>query len=148
MVVDVLTPLDQNLATTVNDGVFTRVGVDVQDVDEMAQSMSQYAERFLTRVFHEAEADFARRHPAGAARYLAGQFAAREAVLKVLGAQDAISMWRSILICNPGALSAVELSGEARHLALSLGITEIFLSVARSTNYAMAVAVADVNIPS
>ena len=53
MVVDVLTPLDQNLATTVNDGVFTRVGVDVQDVDEMAQSMSQYAERFLTRVFHE-----------------------------------------------------------------------------------------------
>jgi len=122
----------------------TRVGVDVQGVDQIAVSIVDFGERYVSRVFNAEEVAHARRHPSTAASYLAGRFAAREAVIKVLNVDSAQAVWRDIdIVANP-TTPRVVLCDSALELANSLGITEILLSVSHDCHAATAVAVADV----
>ncbi len=123
----------------------SRVGVDIQCVEEVRTSLSIFKDRYLTRVFHEHEITFARSHPYVAARYLAGQFAAREAMLKVLEIEDALSVWRNIFIMCDQSSYRVELFDAASTIARGQGITEIFLSISRNRTSATALALATVD---
>lgn len=125
-----------------------RVGVDVQSVEEVIASWSIFKDRYLTRTFLEHEVTYARRHPYVAARYLAGQFAAREAVLKLLEIDDPLPMWRHILVKCDESSCRVELCGPALYIAISQGITDIVLSISRDRHFAMAVAMPNVGVSS
>ncbi len=123
----------------------TRVGVDVQVVDEITVSLAAFGERYVSRVFNAEEVAHVRRHPSTAASYLAGRFAAREAVIKVLGVDSALAVWRDIdIVAQPTTTPRVVLIDSALELANSLGITEILLSLSHARHVATAVAVADV----
>jgi holo-[acyl-carrier protein] synthase len=121
----------------------TRVGVDVHDVHEVAATLTNFGVRYLTRVFNSEEVMYAHAHPGNAAAYLAGRFAAREAVVKLLRLEDALTPWQVVSI-HGNFDARVELQHEALLAATDLGITNILLCIDYGQRFATAIAVADV----
>lgn len=62
-----------------------RVGIDLVRVSRIAESLELFGERFLRRVFTDAEVAYATAAPALTAERLAARFAAKEAAMKALG---------------------------------------------------------------
>ncbi|MGZ9252734.1 MAG: holo-ACP synthase [Candidatus Deferrimicrobiaceae bacterium] len=60
------------------------IGVDIVDVARIQALLGRYGERFLHRVYTEAETAYAM-SGANKAERLAGRFAVKEAVMKALG---------------------------------------------------------------
>jgi holo-[acyl-carrier protein] synthase len=60
------------------------IGVDIVDIARIQALLDRYGERFLRRVFTEAEVAYAMRGKNRAER-LAGRFAVKEAMMKALG---------------------------------------------------------------
>ncbi len=118
-------------------------GVDMVDCRRLAAAIERHGERFLRRVFTEAELDYCR----GKKRrleHLAGRFAAKEAVLKVLGTgwQGGIN-WTDIEVTNePSGQPRVRLSGRCRDIARRKRLGEILVSISHIETHAIASAVA------
>ena len=72
------------------------VGIDLVRVSRVAASLAQFGERFLRRVFTEAEIAYATSSPGLTAERLAARFAAKEAAIKALGLADQGVGWRQI----------------------------------------------------
>jgi holo-[acyl-carrier protein] synthase len=80
---------------------------------------------------------------------LAGRFAAKEAVLKVIGGlRDGIAQTDIEICSTPAGAPIVKLHGEAASEAQRLGIDAWFLSLTHSDNSAAAVAVGVGNGPT
>jgi holo-[acyl-carrier protein] synthase len=60
-------------------------GIYIIETDRMRQSVEEHGQRFLDRVFTRPEQDYCARNQKRYFEHLAGRFAAKEAVLKVLG---------------------------------------------------------------
>lgn len=125
-----------------------RVGVDVQPVTEVATSLRLFGRKYLERVYDESECEYARSHPRLASAFLAGRFAAREAVLKLLEAPDVLSCWKDVRFGGVGPSPEVRLSGEALDIARSRGISTVLLSFATGPDSVTVVAVADASARS
>ena len=123
----------------------TRIGVDVQSVEEVEKSLNCFGSRYLERVYDKTECTFAELRPRTAGAFLAGHFAAREAVLKLLEIPDAVASWRDIVLIDSNSSPIVELRGESAQTALTLGIFQILMSISSCSDHAIAVAVADVS---
>ena len=72
-------------------------GVDITEVRRLRQAVEKWGRGFLNRVFTPEELDTAKTR-GSLYQYLAGRFAAKEAVFKALG--DAKLNWRDIQILN------------------------------------------------
>src|SRR5882672_9538089 len=83
-----------------------RVGIDLVQVSRVAESMDRFGERFLRRIFTDAEIAYAVSAPALTSTRLAARFAAKEAARKALGL-DGIG-WRQIEV-QRAPTGAVEL---------------------------------------
>jgi holo-[acyl-carrier protein] synthase len=123
-----------------------RLGIDLVPVKAIETSIASFGNRFLERVFTPAELmDCGEDHSTTVDRArllrLAARFAAKEAVMKVLGSTDQALPWRSIEIRSiPGGGCRVELHREADALATSVGIHNIAISITHEQDYAAAVA--------
>jgi holo-[acyl-carrier protein] synthase len=119
-----------------------RIGCDIHPVDELAQSVEFFGERYLARVFTPLE----RAQTDGPAQLdrLAGRFAAKEAVVKVLQLPTtAVIPWQSIEVrTGRNGVPYVVLSGRAAELAEAQGIDRIDISLSHDAGLAMAIAVA------
>lgn len=124
-----------------------RIGIDIQSVRDVEKSLLLFGTRYLETVYDDRECNQAMSHPNTAARYLAGRFAAREAVLKLVNTHDALAMWNDVLLDDVHRATSVQLRGSAKTVATSLGINEILLCIASTRDLATAVAVADVSGP-
>ena len=125
-----------------------RVGCDLQQVAPVARALAQHGQRYLRTLFAAEEIADLTAPPA--AESVAGRFAAKEAVLKVLrpGAHDAVA-WPHILIrSNAHGAPHVELQGTAARLAREAGLGSWSVSVSHDGGFAMAVAVALATHPS
>ena len=72
------------------------IGVDIVDVGRMEGLLARYRERFVRRVFTDAEAGYAKKSVREAER-LAGRFAVKEAVLKAFGTGKSQGiLWRDV----------------------------------------------------
>ena len=72
-----------------------RVGIDLVRISRIAESVDRFGERFLRRIFTDAEVAYARAAPALTAERLAARFAAKEAARKALQFTDGVD-WRAI----------------------------------------------------
>ncbi len=90
------------------------IGVDIVDVSRVAKLLDRYGDRFLRRVFTDAEAKYALGSPNRAER-LAGRFAVKEAFLKALGTGKSQGiLWRDVeTVRGPMGRPAVRLHGQA-----------------------------------
>lgn len=121
------------------------VGTDVQAIDEVARSMTQFGERYTRRLFTDHEIECCGENPVTAAPGLAARFAAKEAVLKILDSTATVPTWKSIEV-QRGArgVPKIVLRFEAADLARDQDIENISLSLSHGGGIASAVVVAQV----
>lgn len=115
------------------------IGVDIVDVARVESLLARFGERFVTRVFTPAEADYARRSVRAAER-LAGRFAVKESVLKALGTGKSQGIrWRDVETV-PGHLGRPEvvLHGNALKYLEKLGGGTVRASVTHDGGKAVA----------
>ena len=118
-------------------------GIDLVDFPRIENLIDRHKERFLDRVFTQREqndADAVKNR----VEKLAGRFAAKEAVLKLLGTgwRGKIA-WTDIeIINNPLGQPVVEITGEVKNIAEQSGIEQITLSITHTANFAIASVVA------
>ena len=116
-----------------------RTGVDLIEIDRVEEVVRRHGERYLDRVYTEAELEQSHRN----AQYLAGRFAAKEAVAKALGTGIGEVGWQEIeVLGDEQNAPMLKLSGAARKRADELGLTEWSLSISHSLTHAVAFAVA------
>ena len=118
-------------------------GIDLVDFPRIGKMIDDHGERFLARVFTQAEQKYADSNK-NKTEKLAGRFAAKEAILKLLGTgwRGKIA-WTDIEVVNNSmGQPIVNLSGEVERIAKKLGITQISISITHTANFAIASAVA------
>ena len=121
------------------------VGTDLVAIDDVAQAVASFGDRYLRRVYTDGElgdclGGASPRH--GFAR-LAARFAAKESTMKALRLGDAALSFRAIEVvrADDGA-PAIALHGDARGLAERLGIAWLNVSLTHEDRWAAAVVVA------
>lgn len=117
-------------------------GIDLVETVRIEQVWRRHPERFLSRILTDAERAYCDRY-ANPLPNIAGRWAAKEAVLKVIGTgwRGDIA-WRDIEILNNRAgAPAVTLSGHTRRIADELGIVQLLLSITHTEHYAAASAI-------
>ena len=118
-------------------------GIDLVDCPRIEQMLERHGSHFLDRVFTVTEQQQAGELKNRIER-LCGRFAAKEAVLKLLGTgwRGKIA-WTDIeIINNPLGQPQVTLSGEVKRIATEMGVVDISLSISHTANFIMASAVA------
>lgn len=124
-------------------------GIDLVDCPRIEQMVKRHGQRFIERVFTAAEQAYADANKDSVEK-LAGRFAAKEAILKLMGTgwRGKIA-WTDIEVVN-NALGqpGVTLDGEVKKIADDLGITHISVSITHTANFAIASAVALAKKPS
>jgi holo-[acyl-carrier protein] synthase len=118
-------------------------GIDLVDFPRIEEMIKRHGERFLNKVFTAAEQAYAEANK-NRMEKLAGRFAAKEAVLKLMGTgwRGKIA-WTDIeVVNNPAGQPEVVLCGEVKKIADKLGIKHISVSITHTANFAIASAVA------
>lgn len=115
------------------------IGVDVVEVDRVDALLARYGDRFLRRVFTDAEAEYAKKSVRQAER-LAGRFAVKEAVMKAFGTGKSQGiLWRDVETIR-GALGKpeVRLYGNADKYLKTINGNTIHVSISHDGGKAMA----------
>jgi holo-[acyl-carrier protein] synthase len=118
-------------------------GIDLVDFPRIEALMDKHDERFLDRVFTKREQSDAAAVKNNVEK-LAGRFAAKEAVLKLIGTgwRGKIA-WTDIeVVNNPLGQPIVEITGEVKRIADEAGIEQLTLSITHTANFAIASVVA------
>ena len=128
--------LDAGPPATVPQGT-TELGIDIINVARIRAALQRFGSRFSARVLTPAERRYVRDRP----ETLAGRWAAKEAVSKVLGLGVRGIGWREIEIERlPTGQPAVRLHGRAARRAEQLQMERIALSISHESDYAVAIA--------
>src|ERR1700712_2457916 len=113
------------------------VGMDLAEIDEVRNSVLTLGDRYLRRVYTDAE----RRDCSDSSARLAERFAAKEATMKALGCEERLP-WKSIEVLRDAAgVPSLTLSGPAAELARDRGVRELTVTLGRTTDRAAAVVV-------
>jgi holo-[acyl-carrier protein] synthase len=116
------------------------VGIDVVETDRIHEAYHRYGDRFLRRIYSPDEIGALADHPNEPSLFLAGRFAAKEAVMKALGRFfDRGVALRDIEILNfPDGRPYVQLTSSS---AQELTGKRIAISITHSGRYALATAI-------
>lgn len=127
-------------------GTKLSIGTDLVWIPGVEQSVQQFGQRFLQRVFTLRELGYCHNGVNGAFRFdrLAARFAAKEAVMKLLRpSKDEVLPWQSIeIVADENGAPAVLLAPELRRRYQQSGIYQIVLSLSHDHEYATASAIA------
>ncbi len=120
------------------------VGVDIVAVERFRAVIERKGDKFLRRVFAEAEIRYARKCACPEERF-ATRFAAKEAVLKALGTgwRRGVSFREIEVSTNKAGAPAVSLSGRALEISRALGVERLHVSLSHDSIYAVAQVVAE-----
>src|SRR5687768_14506964 len=118
-------------------------GIDIVETSRIRHLLVQHGQRFLDRCFTPLEQAYCARNPKRYVEHLAGRFAAKEAVLKVLGTgwRGGIA-WTDIeILPEPSGQPKMTLTGECERIAGSLGISRWHVSISHIETHATASAI-------
>ncbi len=118
-------------------------GIDIVEIARIRHLFEEHGQRFMDRVFTPIEQAYANRSIKRRFEHLAGRFAAKEAVLKVLGTgwRGGIA-WTDIEIRNEtSGQPVVNLTGECARIAETLGIARWLVSISHIETHATASAI-------
>jgi holo-[acyl-carrier protein] synthase len=126
-----------------NSGTSIRVGADVVQVGQVADSIACFGDRYVRRLYTEHEIASCAGPPSVTSAGLAARFAAKEATLKVLRPRGHRPEWRSIEVRrHDDGWCSMSLSGYAAELAAQAGIDDLAVSLTHEAGIAGAVVVA------
>jgi holo-[acyl-carrier protein] synthase len=118
-------------------------GIDIVETSRIRALHEEHAQRFLDRCFTPGEQAYCAKSPKRLYEHLAGRFAAKEAILKVLGTgwRSGIA-WTDIeILPNPMGQPQVTLANVTADIATKLGITRWHLSISHIETHATASAI-------
>jgi holo-[acyl-carrier protein] synthase len=117
-------------------------GVDLVHCPRIARIWQAHGERFLQRIYTEPEQAYCLDCRTPVVR-LSGRFAAKEAVMKLLGTgwRGGVEWTYIETLPDPLGKPLVTLHGPTAELARALGIAHILLSISHAGEYALASAV-------
>ena len=118
-------------------------GVDIVDSERIARMLDQHEQRFLERCYTEAELAYCNANAARRVEHLAGRFAAKEAILKVLGTgwSGGIAWTDAEIVREESGKPTVALHGRCAEVAGELGITDWWLSISHIKTHSVASAI-------
>ena len=117
-------------------------GIDLVECDRIADMLDKHRDRFLKRVLTPGEIKRAEQYKKPTP-FVAGRWAAKEAILKMIGTgwRGKIA-WRDMeILPNDLGEPMVTLSGETARRAERRGITRVMLSITHTKHYAAASAI-------
>jgi holo-[acyl-carrier protein] synthase len=124
--------------------VIVGIGIDVVEIARIRRLMERWQDRFLQRVFTEAELAYAlpRHDPA---QHLAARFAAKEATLKALGTGLSMGVrWREMEVRRGrGQPPRLVLSGRTAELGEAGGVRRLHVSLSHDAGLAVAQVLAE-----
>ena len=114
-------------------------GIDMVEIERIQQAIDRYGQRFLNRVFCQAEQTYCLRKR-NCAESFAARFAAKEAVAKALGTGMSHGVsWQEIeVVREPSGRPAIRFHGRAAEIAQRLGVERSCLSLTHTGRLAMA----------
>ncbi|MBE3561758.1 MAG: holo-ACP synthase [Ktedonobacteraceae bacterium] len=119
------------------------IGVDLVDIGRLQVIYRRRGEAFLIRLFTGQERLACQGVSGYRWRSLAGRFAAKEAVKKILAIHGQVAGWTEIEILNgPHGEPRLELHGRAQAALQRSGYAGLKLSIAHDAGLAVAVAIA------
>jgi holo-[acyl-carrier protein] synthase len=118
-------------------------GIDIVETHRIKGMVEEHGQRFLDRIFTPLEQAYCNARTKRYYEHLAGRFAAKEAVLKVIGTgwRNGIA-WTDIEVVNhESGQPTLRLTGEVDRIARDLGITKWLLSITHIETHATASAI-------
>ena len=116
-----------------------RTGVDLIEIDRIAEMVSRHGKHYLERIYTPAELELCGKR----AESLAGRFTAKEAVAKALGCGIGDVEWKEIEILGDEQHAPVlHLYGKAAQRANELGLTSWSVSISHDQSQVVAFVVA------
>ena len=112
-------------------------GVDIVEIDRVADLLARHGERFRRRVYTDREWDDA----GGRVESLAARFAAKEALIKALGSRE-LPLSEIEVVRPERSQPSLRLWGRAAEIARSLRVRELSVSLSHGREHAIAVVVA------
>src|SRR5438874_10876878 len=121
------------------------MGTDLIEIERVQQSIDQFGDRFLRRIYTEGEIAYCMRKKKHSAESFAARFAAKEAGAKAIGTGISRGVsWKELEVRRlPGQRPELFLHGRAAEIATALGIRRLSLSLTHTRGMAMAVGIAD-----
>ena len=118
-------------------------GIDIVETSRIARLIAEHGRHFLDRVFTPAEQEYCAKNPKRYFEHLAGRFAAKEAVLKVLGTgwRGGIAWTDVEVVKEISGLPKIVLTGESLRVASELGIARWHISISHIETHATASAI-------
>ena len=115
------------------------IGIDIVDIGRIRGTLSRHPERFRRRVLTPNE----NRYCGPRIERVAGRWAAKEAISKVLGLGVRGVGWREIeVLPNRAGQPQVYLHARAAERARFIGLSELTVSISHERDTAVAVAIA------
>jgi holo-[acyl-carrier protein] synthase len=114
------------------------IGIDIIEIERIRRSILRYGDRFLKRIYTDAEINLYRKKLYS----LAVRFAGKEAAFKALGGSGFGFSWREIEILSETAgKPEVHLSGIAAERASQLGLAGLEISLSHCKEHGIALVI-------
>ena len=115
-------------------------GTDLAEVPRIRRSIENYGDRFLQRIYTEAEIVYSM-SKANSSERLAARFAAKEAGMKAIGTGWRRGVtWKDFEVMNePSGRPTLRLTGAALAIAAKMGVQRISISLTHTREMAFAV---------
>src|SRR5947208_8686371 len=118
-------------------------GIDIVETERIRQLVERHGERFIERVFTPAEHAYCHANTKRYYEHLAGRFAAKEVVLKVLGTgwRGGIAWTDVEVVKETSGQPRILLTGECLRIATERGIAHWHVSISHIETHATASAI-------
>ncbi len=112
------------------------IGIDIIEIDRIKESVENFGDKFLNKVFTQTELDYSLNKP-NKYQHLAARFAAKEAIAKALSFNgDQGFRWKDIEIYNePNGMPSVklfnnllEILGEGKELKITMSHSQNYVT--------------------
>ena len=117
-------------------------GIDLVECERIARMIAEHGDRFLDRVYTASEREVAARYR-DPVPFFAGRWAAKEAILKMIGTgwRGQIAWTDMEILPDELGRPVVALSGETARRAAEMGIKRTILSITHTAQQAAASAI-------
>jgi holo-[acyl-carrier protein] synthase len=116
------------------------LGVDLVAVDRIAHLIDRWGDRFLGRIFTDADRAYCNRFRNAAERY-AARWAAKEAFTKAMGGANGVD-WREVEIAeSPSGAPVLVTTGKGTAVLERLGVARRHLTLTHTLGLAVAVVI-------
>jgi holo-[acyl-carrier protein] synthase len=114
------------------------LGFDATDIPRVREVLARYGDRFLHRIFTDAEIAYCMRHR-DPVPSLAGHFASKEATMKALGTGHSRGvLWKDIEVLRRGGPPLLRLAGGALRRFEAMHARRSLLTITHAETLAMA----------